>query len=211
MVKHPLVVQENRVALVPVKSGNAHSRLDCAFPDLTGPIGTLFFILFEHSMRSRCLLAHRCPLRSGACGVFWSQIEIAQMSTQSPRVNTVSIQQTKQTHMTGSQTGSSWIVHGYSMYWYMLCANMAPAQCVDSSGFKAWVKTERSDRIHTKQNSGILEQLSWERGANGTNTNTLSICKCQIYTGATATNFSKPAYTKNYINNWLLMYMACNE
>lgn len=114
-----------------------HSRLVCIFPDFRGPICTLFFILFEHSMWSRCLLAHCGPLRSGACGIFGSQTEIAQMSTQSPRVNTVSVQQTQQMQLTGSQAGSSQIFNGYFMYRNMLCANMVPAQCVDPSGFKA--------------------------------------------------------------------------
>lgn len=98
-----------------------HPWLVCVFPDFAGLICTVFLVLFEHSLWSRCLLADRCPLWSAACGIFWSQVEIAQMSTQSPRVNTVSIQQTQQAQMTGLQTGHSRIFHGDSVYMQSVC------------------------------------------------------------------------------------------
>lgn len=68
-----------------------------------------------------------------------------------------------------------------------VCKDTVPTQTVKSGGFEAMVKNTaftvcdaKPQTLHTKQNPELVQQLSWERGANGTHTLTHSI-SCAVW------------------------------
>lgn len=196
----------------------AHSWNFCVFPELTEPFWTAFFFLFEHSMWSRSFW---CPLWSGASGLYWSQWEIAQMAWKVLK-HTRWLQWASSKHTNPDPPKRlDWRQDVLKSSMYILCADTIPAWCVDSSGFKAWLKTQyHSDQSKFTQNK-ILKSYSscgekgskWHPTHTLTHAHSLSTRMGPIYTGATSTKFNKSAYTKTvmYINNWLLMLMPCNE
>lgn len=69
----------------------------------------------------------------------------------------------------------------------LVCKDVVPTQTVERGGFEATAKNTaftvcgaKPQTLHTKQSPELVQQLSWERGANGTHALTHSV-SCAVW------------------------------